>query len=154
MRRRGVALTGRAVVSPLGVGIEAHWQALCEGRSAVGRRIGSPRSGCDVARGRGRARAIQPHLARLPRKQQKLYNRATLLAMLGASLAMEDAGLVAGAGDPLRFGVLLGVNVLAWDLGAMTEYLAASESTVTPGTLDVARANTFCMRASTRSTTR
>ena len=53
---------------------------------------------------------IQPHLGRLPRKQQKLYNRATLLAMLGAALAMEDAGLGAGAGDPLRFGVLLGVN--------------------------------------------
>jgi len=31
MRRR-VAVTGRAVVSPLGVGIDAHWQALLEGR--------------------------------------------------------------------------------------------------------------------------
>jgi len=148
MTGRGVVLTGRGVVSPLGVGIEPHWEALCAGRSAVGRRdrlvaLGLPASrGAEVA-----PDAIQPHLARLPRKQQKLWNRATLLAMLGGALAMEDAGLVAGAGDPRRFGVLLGVNMLAWDLGSMLEYLAASESTVTPGTLDVARASAFCMRS-------
>jgi 3-oxoacyl-(acyl-carrier-protein) synthase len=67
--------------------------------------------------------------------------------MLAGSLAMEDAGLGPGAGDPHRFGVLLGVNMLAWDLGAMLEYLAASESAAAPGTLDVARASAFCMRS-------
>jgi len=148
MRGRGVVLTGRGVVSPLGVGIEPHWQALCAGRSAVGRRDRLAALGLPASRGAEVAPdAIQPHLARLPRKQQKLWNRATLLAMLGAALAMEDAGLGVGAGDPRRFGVLLGVNMLAWDLGSMLEYLAASESTVTPGTLDVARASAFCMRS-------
>jgi 3-oxoacyl-[acyl-carrier-protein] synthase II len=91
--------------------------------------------------------AIQPHLARLPRKQQKLWNRVTLLAMLGGALAMEDAALSPGAGDPRRFGVLLGVNMLAWDLGSMLEYLAAAESPQTPGALDMARASGFCMRS-------
>ena len=148
MRGRGVVLTGRGVVSPLGVGIEPHWQALCAGRSAVGRRDRLAALGLPASRGAEVAPdAIQPHLARLPRKQQKLWNRATLLAMLGGALAMEDAGLVAGAGDPRRFGVLLGVNMLAWDLGSMLEYLAASESAVSPGTLDVARASAFCMRS-------
>ena len=148
MRGRGVVLTGRGVVSPLGVGIEPHWQALCAGRSAVGRRDRLAALGLPASRGAEVAPdAIQPHLARLPRKQQKLWNRATLLAMLGGALAMEDAGLGVGAGDPRRFGVLLGVNMLAWDLGSMLEYLAASESTVTPGTLDVARASAFCMRS-------
>jgi len=148
MRGRGVVLTGRGVVSPLGVGIEPHWEALCAGRSAVGRRDRLAALGLPASRGAEVAPdAIQPHLARLPRKQQKLWNRATLLAMLGGALAMEDAGLVAGAGDPRRFGVLLGVNMLAWDLGSMLEYLAASESTVSPGTLDVARASAFCMRS-------
>jgi 3-oxoacyl-[acyl-carrier-protein] synthase II len=147
MTRRRVALTGRAVVSPLGVGIDAHWQALCDGRHAVAR---SPRLGAlalDVTRGASVApELVQPHLGRLPRKQQKLYNRATLLGMLGASLAMEDAGLGPGAGDPLRFGVLLGVNALSWELAAMTQYLVASESREMPGTLDMALANTFCMK--------
>jgi 3-oxoacyl-(acyl-carrier-protein) synthase len=148
MRGRGVVLTGRGVVSPLGVGIEPHWEALCAGRSAVGRRDRLAALGLSASRGAEVAPdAIQPHLARLPRKQQKLWNRATLLAMLGGALAMEDAGLGAGAGDPRRFGVLLGVNMLAWDLGSMLEYLAASESMVSPGTLDVARASAFCMRS-------
>jgi 3-oxoacyl-(acyl-carrier-protein) synthase len=145
---RSVVLTGRGVVSPLGVGIDQHWEALCRGRSAVSRcdrlaALGLPASrGAEVA-----PEAIQPHLARLPRKQQKLWNRATLLAMLGGVLAMEDAALAPGAGDPRRFGVLLGVNMLAWDLGSMLEYLAAAESTETPGVLDMARASGFCMRS-------
>ena len=146
MKRR-VAITGRAVVSPLAVGIEAHWQALVEGRSAVAALPRLAALGLDASRGATvSAELVQPHLARLPRKQQKLYNRATLLGMLAASLAMEDGGLAAGAGDPLRFGVLLGVNALSWELGAMTQYLVASESREQPGTLDMALANTFCMK--------
>ena len=85
------------MVSPLGVGIAQHWDAVSAGRSAVGRvgrlaALGLPAStGAAVS-----AELLQQHLGRLPRKRQKLYNRATLLGMLGASLAMEDAGL-AGA---------------------------------------------------------
>ncbi len=140
-------LTGRGVVSPLGVGLGPHWDALCAGRSAVGvvdriAALGLPTSrGAQVS-----SDLIQPHLSRLPKKQQKLYNRAMLLAMLGAALAMEDAGLTPGAGEPSRFGVVLGVDPFAWDLAAMTEYLAASESPRAAGTLDMARANAFCMR--------
>src|SRR5438874_5596493 len=145
--RRRVALTGRAVVSPLGVGIDAHWNALLEGRCAVLPSARLAALGLDVARGAPVApELVQPHLGRLPRKQQKLYNRATLFGMLAAALAMEDAGLTAGAGDPLRFGVLLGVNALSWELAAMTQYLVASESRDTPGALDMALANTFCMK--------
>ena len=146
MRRR-VAITGRAVVSPLGVGIDAHWQGLMDGRNAVTTEPRLAALGLDVTRGAAVApELVQPHLGRLPRKQQKLYNRATLLAMLAASLAMEDAGLSAGAGDPLRFGVLLGVNALSWELPAMTQYLVAAESREHAGMLDMSLANTFCMK--------
>jgi len=144
---RRVVLTGRGVVSPLGVGVDAHWDALCAGRSGVARLDRLAALGLPASRGGAVAPdLVQPHLGRLPRKQQKLYNRATLFAMLGAALAMEDAGLQPGAGDPRRFGVVLGVNPLAWDLGAMLAYLGASESAATPGTLDMATANAFCMR--------
>lgn len=147
MSPRRVVLTGRGVVSPLGIGLAQHWEALCAGRSAIRvvekvAALGLPASsGAQVP-----PELIQPHLGRLPKKQQKLYNRATLLAMLGAALAMEDAGLTPGAGEPGRFGVLLGVDPLAWDLAAMTDYLLASESKRAPGTLDLALANAFCMR--------
>jgi len=145
--KRRVAITGRAVVSPLGVGIDAHWQALAEGRRGIAPSARLAALGLDVSRGAAVApELVHPHLGRLPRKQQKLYNRATLLGMLGAALAMEDAGLASGAGDPLRFGVLLGVNALSWELSAMTQYLVASESRETPGTLDMALANSFCMK--------
>ena len=145
--RRRVVLTGRAVVSPLGVGIDAHWNGLLEGRCAVAKSERLEALGLDVTRAAPVAPdLVQPHLGRLPRKQQKLYNRATLLGMLAAALAMEDAALTPGAGDPLRFGVLLGVNALSWELAAMTQYLVASESRATPGTLDMALANTFCMK--------
>src|SRR5947209_10681622 len=143
---RRVVLTGRGVVSPLGVGVDAHWDALCAGRSGVARLDRLAALGLPASRGGAVAPAlVQPHLGRLPRKQQKLYNRATLFAMLGAALAMEDAGLAPGAGDPTRLGVVLGVNPLAWDLAAMLTYLVASESRQAPGTLAMAVANGFCV---------
>jgi 3-oxoacyl-[acyl-carrier-protein] synthase II len=142
-----VVLTGRGVVSPLGVGVEQHWEALAAGRSAVVLVERLRALGLHVARGAEVGLdLITPHLWRLPKKQQKLYNRATFLAMLGASLAMEDAGLPAGAGEPSRFGVLLGVNTLSWDVTKLTEYLIAAESTDTPGTLEMPLANSYCMR--------
>jgi len=89
---RSVVLTGRGVVSPLGVGIDPHWDALCAGRSAVGRRERLAALGLPASRGAEVApEAIQPYLARLPRKQQKLWNRATLFAMMPAASACCSA---------------------------------------------------------------
>src|SRR5439155_1227949 len=117
---RRVVLTGRGVVSPLGVGVDAHWDALCAGRSGVARVDRLAALGLPASRGGAVApHLVQPHLGRLPRKQQKLYNRATLFAMLAAALAMEDAGLQPGAGDPRRFGVVLGVDPRARELEAL-----------------------------------
>ncbi len=148
MSARRVVLTGRGLVSPLGVGIDQHWEALSAARTAIApvARLGA--LGLPTSRGAQIApHLLAPHLNVLPRKQQKLYNRATLLAMLAASLAMEDAGLATGAGDPGRFGVLLGVNTSSWDLASMTEYLIAAESRDSPGNLDMSLANAFCMRS-------
>ena len=148
MNGRTVLLTGRGVVSPLGVGIAQHWEALCAGRTAVGRLDRLAALGLGGSRGAEVApAALQPHLARFSRKQQNRYSRPTLLAMLGAALAMEDAGLGPGAGDSSRFGVLLGVNTPAWNLDAMLDYLVASESTETPDVLDLPRANGYCMHS-------
>ncbi|MEX2147753.1 MAG: beta-ketoacyl synthase N-terminal-like domain-containing protein [Candidatus Rokuibacteriota bacterium] len=146
MSARRVVLTGRAVVSPLGVGLDAHWAALAEGRGAITTTARPAALGLPATRAAAvTAEAIQPHLGRLQRKQQKLYNRATLLGMLGASLAMDDAGLTPGGGDAHRLGVVLGVNVLSWDLGSMTQYLLAAEAADGSGQLDMSRANRFCM---------
>jgi len=146
--QRRVVVTGRAVVSPLGVGLDAHWRALVDGRTAIERLPRMAALGLPASRGAAvPAAAIQPHLTRLPRKQQKLYNRATLLGMLGASLAMDEAGLAPGAGDAARFGVVLGVNVVTWDLASMTQYLLAAQGPDGSAALDMARANVFCMHS-------
>jgi 3-oxoacyl-[acyl-carrier-protein] synthase II len=127
--------------------VGAHFDALVDGACAVASRPRLAALGLSASQGAEvDPAALRPNLSRLPRKQQKLYNRATLLAMLAASLAMDEASLASGAGDPERFGVVLGVNALSWDLGAMVGYLAAVESKDAPGTLDMATANAFCMR--------
>jgi len=124
-----------------------HWEALRSGRSAVGPVPRLASLGLTASTGAEITPALlAPHLGRLPRKQQKLYNRATLLSMLAGALAMEDAGLGPGAGDAERLGVVLGVNVLSWDLESMTQYLSSVESPDAAGSLDMAAANGFCMR--------
>jgi 3-oxoacyl-(acyl-carrier-protein) synthase len=145
---RRVVVTGSGVLSPLGVGLEAHWAGLAAGRPAARtlprlQRLGLGSSaGAEVP-----AEALAPHLARLPRKQQKLYSRMTLLAMIAARLAMDDAGLAPGTLDPSRLGVYLGLNVLGLDLGLLLDYLGAAESGADPGELDMARANAHLMRS-------
>lgn len=140
-------ITGRGVVSPLGVGVEQHWAALLAGCSHIGPVARLTALGLPTSRGAEiEPQLLESYFGRLPRKQQRLYNRATLLAMLAATLAMDEAGLPRGAGDPTRFGVLLGVNASGWNLPAMTDYLVAAESRTNPGTLDMAAANNFCMR--------
>ena len=136
MSGRSVVITGRGIVSPLGVGFEQHWSAVLKGEPLDGRsRLVAP------------PELLLPHLARFPKKQQKLYNRMTLLAMVAAALAMEDAALAPSDMDPTRFGVYLGVNLVGWELGLLLGFLEASESDAHPGELDLARANAYCMRA-------
>ena len=89
---RRVAITGIGVVSPLGAGASEHWSGLLAGRSGVSRldrlvRLGYP---VDVA-AEVPQQAVAWCVSRLPQKQVKLYNRATIFAMAAASLAAEDA---------------------------------------------------------------
>ena len=105
---RKVFVTGMGVVSPLGIGPSGHWDALVSGRCAVSRldrltHLGFP---VDIA-AEVPAQALAAHVSRLPRKQLKLYNRATTFAMIAASLAADDAGLSAPVADPIRAGVIL-----------------------------------------------
>lgn len=148
MSGRRVVITGRGVVSPLGVGFDRHWSAVIRGEPAIGssKRV-APLGLASTVAAEIHPEMLGEELARLPRKQQKLYNRMTLLAMIAAALATEDAGLAPGSVEPTRLGVYLGVNVVSWELGLLLGYLNHSESESTRGEMDLARANAYCMRA-------
>jgi len=88
---------------------------------------------------------LAPHLSRFPRKQLKLLSRVTRFGMLAAALAVEEAGLGTSTLDPTRFGIFLGTFFTAMDSAGFLELFSASESLSEPGSLDLARANAYCM---------
>ena len=134
------------MVSPLGIGLEAHWAGAIGGRSAIRRspRLAAQGFPVDLA-AEISEETLAPHLGRFPRKQLKLLNRVTRFGMLAASLAVEEAGLHPSTVDPTRFGIFLGTFFTGMDSAGFLRLLSASESESEPGSLDLARANAYCM---------
>jgi 3-oxoacyl-[acyl-carrier-protein] synthase II len=140
MKRR-IVVTGLGMVSPLGFGGASHWDGLLAGRSAVSRverltRLGFP---VDVA-AEVPAAAFQACFPRLPRKQLKLYNRATVFAMTAATLAVEEAGLKFPLEDPTRAGVILATLFIPYPIQDLLRHLTGMESVERPNQLDMGRA--------------
>jgi 3-oxoacyl-[acyl-carrier-protein] synthase II len=95
MSQHRVVITGIGVVSPIGIGRDAFWNAALEGRSGAVR-LESPwiretglatQIACPV-------RGFDPVSAGIPAKQIKLLDRVTWFALATAHEAMEDAGFV------------------------------------------------------------
>lgn len=138
---RRVVVTGIGVVSPLGIGMDAHWDSLLRGRSAVSRlerlaRLGFP---VDVA-AEVSAEKMAACLPRLPRKQLKLYNRTTTFAMTAAILAAEDAGLSAPVPELPRAGVILGTLFIPYPIQSILSCLPGMESAEDTYRVDLGRA--------------
>lgn len=138
---RRIVVTGLGMVSPLGIGGASHWEGLLAGRSAVARldrltRLGFP---VDVAAEVPEA-AVAACLPRLPRKQLKLYNRATTFAMTAAILAAEDAGLKIPLDDPTRAGVILATLFIPYPIQDLLRHLAGVEAPDHPNQIDMVRA--------------
>jgi 3-oxoacyl-[acyl-carrier-protein] synthase II len=134
--KRRVVITGAGPVTPVGIGKEAYWESLAQGRSAFKRiefpnhdmsqyrsHIGAPMEGFDLFHYVDRT------------KQSKHYGRTTRYALASAWLALKDAGIeiekietergvpredggqyqLKGI-DPSRAGVILGIGSEAMDL--------------------------------------
>jgi 3-oxoacyl-(acyl-carrier-protein) synthase len=94
---RAVVITGCGVVSPLGVGVPAFWEALLAGRSAVGPILGFP------------AGDLHPNAAAEVRGvADDDPDRAAAFALHAAAEALADAGLLR---VPPRTGVALGTTL-------------------------------------------
>jgi 3-oxoacyl-[acyl-carrier-protein] synthase II len=139
MRRR-VVVTGVGVVSPLGAGWREHWAGLLAGTSVIRRIERLTAAGFPVDVGAEvPAAAVAACLPRLPRKQVKLYNRATTLAMAAAVLAGDDAGLAAPVPEPARAGIVLGTFLIPYPIRDLIRLLPEMERADGPGEIDMGR---------------
>jgi len=123
-----VVITGLGVVSPIGIGKSAFWDALCAGQSGVGRITLFDASGLPVS-----IAAEVPDFDPKPyvrhRKSLKLMCRDAQLGVAAATLACRDAGVQVGQIDPDRLGVVLGADrICSPVLGSEPCYRACSVS--------------------------
>jgi 3-oxoacyl-[acyl-carrier-protein] synthase II len=137
---RRVVVTGVGVLSPLGAGCGAHWDALLAGRPAIRRldRLSAAGFPVDVV-AEVPAAALAACLPRLPRKQLKVYNRTSTLAMAAALLAAEDAGLAAPVPVPERAGIVLATFLIPYPIRDLVRLLPQMEQDEAPGEIDMGR---------------
>jgi 3-oxoacyl-[acyl-carrier-protein] synthase II len=110
-----VVVTGVGVVSPIGIGKEAFWTALEEGRSGIRRLPYFDGPDLPIPFG-GEVSDFDPKRYVRPRKSLKVMSRDIQLAFAAADMACADAGLRQGPLDPERMGVVLGADMMPCDL--------------------------------------
>lgn len=108
MKKR-VVVTGIGVISPVGIGIEAFWQSLINGKSGLG-----PVTQFDASqlatRIAGEVKDFDP-LQYLDKKEARRMDRYTQFALSAAKMAVEDAALDLDKLDRQRVGVVLGTGI-------------------------------------------
>ena len=108
MTRKRVAITGIGLVTGLGTTREETWDALTAGQCAIG-----PITVFETDGYRSRVAAEVPMAAieaQLTPLERRRWSRSDQIGVVAAKEAIEDAGLLAGACDRLRVGVLLGAG--------------------------------------------
>jgi len=113
MSGRRVVVTGLGVVAPNGIGKEAYWRALIEGKSAIGTITRFDPSPYATHIG-GEVKNFLPH-PRIPRGHLAYMDRAYQMGLSAAFQATEDSGLDPQAEDVSRWGVYMGLAVAAVD---------------------------------------
>jgi len=116
MKKRRVVITGLGVIAPNGIGKEAFWGALTEGKSGIKRieRFDPSPFPTQIAgeiNGFNPASYIQP-------KHLKRMDRTAHLAVAAAKMAIQDAHLAIAEEDRERTGVVIGTTMagLGWTL--------------------------------------
>lgn len=115
MGEREVVITGLGIVSPIGVGREAVWDAVVAGRSGVRLQPQLAAAGWIAPYG-ANVVDFDPKELIQPRKSIKVMSRDIQLASAAAELAWQDAGLAEATIDPERFGVVGAAGIMYCDL--------------------------------------
>ena len=122
MRRR-VVVSAMGILSPVGIGLEAFWSALREGRSGIGPITLFDTTDFDTHIA-GEVTDFQPKKLIKQRKALKVMARDIQLAVAAGQLAMDQVDR--GAVDSTRFGVSLGAGLITADLNELGPSLLAS----------------------------
>jgi 3-oxoacyl-[acyl-carrier-protein] synthase II len=120
-----VVVTGVGIVCPSGIGREAAWKNLIEGRNAIGP-VRSFDPGPLPIRAAGEIEGFDPAQYVKPRKALKVMARDAQLALAAAALARADANLSAEAVDPDRFGVVSGGQIIRNEIQEVAKPFQAS----------------------------
>jgi 3-oxoacyl-[acyl-carrier-protein] synthase II len=109
MSRRRVVVTGLGIVSPVGIGVEAAWPAILEGRSGIG-----PITRFDASafpsRIAGEVRNFDVTKF-LSAKEARRYDTFIHYGLVATMEAVRDAGLEQWNGDKERAGVSIGSGI-------------------------------------------
>jgi len=109
MARRRVVVTGLGIVSPVGIGVPAAWEAILAGRSGVTRitRFDASAFASQIA-----AEVKDFDVSRwLSAKEARRYDTFVHYGLVAAMEAVRDAGLEGWAGDKERAGVCIGSGI-------------------------------------------
>ncbi len=114
-KTRDIVITGAGVVSPIGIGCDAFWQALSRGESGI-RPVDLFDASSLKVRFGGQIPDFDPKQYVRPRKSLKVMSREIQLGFAAADLAMADAGIAEGSLEPERVGVVFGSDMIYADL--------------------------------------
>jgi 3-oxoacyl-[acyl-carrier-protein] synthase II len=110
-----IVVTGVGILSPIGIGSEPFWSALCQGRSGIRRLPQFEGPGLPPVIG-GEVVDFDPKQYVRPRKSLKVMSRDVQLGFAAADLACADARLRETPLDPERMGVMLGADLISCQL--------------------------------------
>lgn len=109
MSERRVVVTGLGAVTPIGIGKNAYWQALKEGKSGISRitHFDASAFDCQIA---GEVKGFDPAIYVDKKEARRLVN--FILFAIGASrMALDDAKLVINEQNAPEIGVLIGSGI-------------------------------------------
>ncbi|HEY2322274.1 MAG TPA: beta-ketoacyl-ACP synthase II [Thermoanaerobaculia bacterium] len=109
MTRRRVVITGIGMISPLGIGNDATWQGLIEGKSGIGRitKFDASAYPCQIA---GEVHGFDPEKW-IEKKEVKKSDTFIHYAVAAAQMAADDAKLDTSKEDSDRVGVVIGSGI-------------------------------------------
>jgi 3-oxoacyl-[acyl-carrier-protein] synthase II len=104
--KKRVVITGMGIVSPLGIGIEENWQALCQGKSGIGpiTRFDTTEYPAKIA---GEVKNFNPE-EYVDKKDLKKMDIFIQYALAAGSMAIKQSGLIINESNADRVGVLVG----------------------------------------------